>query len=154
MKHPLCLTSCPVYRTRVGQTWLRGLCCICDSFGMFRLVKNDYFGLLWPYTHYKKEIIITCCILSHAVPGTSPKLIVCKQLSHLGTGPFNWHIIYQVEASGPISSRVSLFIKEKHQMWWHDFYHPFSCSIWSNILDFFFWKIFRPFFPRRVTFWP
>ena len=42
----------------------------------------------------------------------------------------------------------------KHHLWWNNFYHPFSCSIWSN-LSVFFGKFFRPFFLLlRLTFWP
>ena len=26
---------------------------------------------------------------------------------------------------------------QKHHLWWNNFYHPFSCSIWSNLSDFF-----------------
>ena len=49
---------------------------------------------------------------------------------------------------------VSHFIPEKkHQMWWYDFYHTFSCSIWSNLSDFFVEKNNNLFFLRWVTFW-
>ena len=34
----------------------------------------------------------------------------------------------------------------KHHLECKNFYHPFSCSIWSNLSDFFFEKIFNLFF--------
>ena len=40
----------------------------------------------------------------------------------------------------------------KHHLWWNNFYHPFSCSIWSNHSDFFFVKILSTFLPAPVNF--
>ena len=41
----------------------------------------------------------------------------------------------------------------KHHLWWNNFYHPISCSNWSNLSDLFCWKKFQPFFLLWVTFW-
>ena len=51
-------------------------------------------------------------------------------------------------------SSVSHFIKKKLQMWWHDFYHRFSCFIMHPNLKKKIRIFLKPLFLCWVVFWP
>ena len=57
-----------------------------------------------------------------------------------------------LDMGGSRSAHYTIECPQKHHLGCKNFYHPFSCSIWSNLSDFLFWNFFRPFFQLRVTF--
>ena len=60
-----------------------------------------------------------------------------------------------ISPNKPLPIVCSVECLRKHHMWWQNFYHPFSFSIFPSDLIFFFLKIyFWPFFPFQVTFDP